>query len=332
LKRELDRQVRQVEQAMAARELHRLADQIRLLSADETLPPATLNWLEDSCRQLWGRRESIAGRLGHDLEAPSREEIRADLLDLAILWADLRVRQAPATRDRAARTAAVQVLDQAEELLGSSAVLRQERRRHKAALGLADATGGRDDPPPRTAWDHYALGRSLLRSGQPESAFAPLSRAVDLEPKGLWPNYYLGLCAYRLGRYQKAVMAFSTCLGVVPEAGVFHNRALALAALGCTDEALHDYDHALELDPCLAPAALNRGLLHFRAGRHPEALRDLRQALTLGADPAAVHYNLALVYLAQHDRQAARDSVARALAANPEHAEARRLRDELRQP
>jgi tetratricopeptide (TPR) repeat protein len=128
-------------------------------------------------------------------------------------------------------------------------------------------------------------------------------------------------------------MAFSVCVALAPEsAGVLFNRAGALSALGCDDQALVDYDRALRLEPTLAPAALNRGLLHFRAKRFGEAIRDLQTALANGAEPAAVHYNLALVYLAQQDRPRAVASLHRAVQADPHHDKARRLLRNFHKP
>jgi tetratricopeptide (TPR) repeat protein len=58
--------------------------------------------------------------------------------------------------------------------------------------------------------------------------------------------------AYRLGRYERAVTAYSVCIGAAPEAaGCFYNRALAFAALGRTEQAREDFDQALRLDPTL---------------------------------------------------------------------------------
>jgi tetratricopeptide (TPR) repeat protein len=105
---------------------------------------------------------------------------------------------------------------------------------------------------------------------------------------------------------------------------------MAYAALGGTERALHDYDRALQLDPRLAGAALNRGILHYRTARYDEAIADLQRALAAGADPAVVHYNSALVYLARRDRGAARASLRLALQYNQGHRAARLLDDRLR--
>jgi serine/threonine protein kinase/Tfp pilus assembly protein PilF len=315
------------EQARAAHELHQLADRIRFLAEVESLPPVRLRLLEAQCRDLWDHGDEIAGRLQTDFDPDGKQQVEADLLDLLLLWTDLHVRLAPAGQGQAARKEALDALDRAERLFGPSPVLARERQAHARALGLAEAAPTLE---PRTAWEHCALGRSLLRAGRLEEADREFRRALDLQPGGLWPHFYRGLCAYRLGRFQEAVMAFSACVALAPEsAGLLCNRA---AALGAGDEALHDYDRALQLDPTLAPAALQRGLLHFHARRHAEAVRDLETALAHGAEPATVHYDLALVHLARKDRTSALASLRRALQADPDQPDARRLLDSLEKP
>jgi serine/threonine protein kinase len=328
LKRQLAAEVLRAAQALAAQELHQLADRMRF-HYGSPLPPAQLRALEGQCRRLWDRRAEIVGKLESSADPLIREQIQNDLLDLAILWTDLSVRLATAKEETAARREALEVLQRAESMFGPSPVLLQERRIHIRALGLP-AKADQAALVPRTAWEHYALGRSLLRAGQPAQAAPYFIRAVELQPRGLWPNYYRGVCAHQLGRHQEAVMAFSACIAVAPEnAGLWFNRAVALAAQGYGAEALRDYDQALRLDAALAPAALNRGLLHFRDKRYAEAEADLQRALKAGADPAPVHYNLALVRQAQDDRAGAIAHLRRALEADPNYVDARRLLDRL---
>jgi serine/threonine protein kinase len=291
LVRDLERHARLAEQARAEAdraaalsELHLLADRIRFLHAAGPLSAEETARLDACCRAVWEKRRAILGP-GERRPAQARD----DLLDLAILWADLLSRRAPAEEGR---TAALAVLDQAEELFGPSPVLDRERLFHAPAAPRRPPTGGR---PPRKAWEHYALGRSLLRAGDLARADAELARAVGLEPHALWPNFYLGVCAHRLGRYEEAAEAFSACIGAAPgSAGCFYNRALAHAARGRADLALRDCDQAVRLG-AFAPAALARARIHYRAKRYDAALADLRLARSLGADPKAVQHDLALV-------------------------------------
>jgi tetratricopeptide (TPR) repeat protein len=220
------------------------------------------------------------------------------------------------------------VLAEAETLFGPGVVVAQERRRHQQALGFV--LGEPASLAAHTAWEHYALGRSLLRSGELSGAWTELEQALALEPNGLWTNYYFGLCAYRLQRYEDAALAFSVCVGAAPEVpGCYYNRAVAFTALKRPDRALQDYDRAMQLDPTLASAALNRGMLLYQEKDYTRAAADLQRALEQGANAAVVYYDLALVQLAQNDREAALASVRRALEQDPKHEEARRLRESL---
>jgi tetratricopeptide (TPR) repeat protein len=322
-------------------ELHSLTDEMRLLYGTDRAAPGSTALLEKSCRALWERRHFLLDHLGSDSPA-TKETVRLDLLDLAILWPDLRVRRCGPAEIEEARREALEVLDQAEALLGPSVVLYRQRAQLARALGredLAEAAARQLlDCAPRTAWEHYALGRSLLqsagpRSGELDRAAEEFRAALGLQPDGLWPRFYQGVCAYRRGLYEDAVLAFTVCVALAPapreRAACLYNRARSYAAWDRADRARADYDEALVLDPGLAPAALNRGILHYRARRYPQSLRDLNRALALQANPAVVHFNVALVYLAQGDRDAARASLEAALKADPRHSEARALRDRL---
>jgi tetratricopeptide (TPR) repeat protein len=330
----LDAQVRLAEKARAAEDLHRVADRVRFLCGADFPSPERSRALEAQCWDIWERRDEIIERLSRNEAPESKQRIQANLLDLVILWSELHVHLAPEGGVPSYCQEALSVLDQAEARFGPAPVLLQQRRAYARAAGLKDVAEAADrrsrETPPRTAWEHYALGRSLLRAGDFKGAAPHFDRAIELKPREFWAHYYMGLCAYRLSQFQDAVLGFSGCVILSPEsAEAYFNRALAFTALERMDRALRDYDQALRLDPTLAPAALNRGLLHFRANRPQQALRDLQTALRNGEDAATVHFNLALVYQSQDDRTAALASLQAALQADPRHREARQLQERL---
>ena len=82
-------------------------------------------------------------------------------------------------------------------------------------------------------------------------------------------------------------------------------------------EAFHDYDRALRLEPALGVAALNRGILHYRLRHYNAALDDLHRARELGANPALVAVDLALVHLARGEKMAALQELCRTLTQPP---------------
>jgi tetratricopeptide (TPR) repeat protein len=200
--------------------------------------------------------------------------VRQDLLDLALFWTDLQVSLAPDPEKNAARHQALRTLAEVEALFGPSAVLVHRRQCYAADAGLdgvaREAARRRSGLPPRTAWEHFALGRSFLEAGDARQAAAHFDRALALQPDDLWPNFYKGLCSCRLGDYPDAVAAFSVCIGLAPrEARCYYNRGCAYEGCGQPERARRDYDRALQLDPTLAVAALNRGRLLDSLKRNP---------------------------------------------------------------
>jgi len=350
---QLSGQLRWAQRAQAADELHHLADRFRLLYGVDFLPRSAIS----DIRSLWARRNLIMDRLAPESEngvqsleitgadpscaANAQQRVRADLLDLAILYTHLRVRRASGNRSAAlqlkVREEALTVLEQAEEICGASAVLYYERQRQAEALGMTEtavaAASGRSQLVPQTAWEYYALGRALLEGQKLEEAASMLEKAVEKDAHGLWPRFYQGICSYRLSKYEDAVLAFTTCDALAQldseRAGCLYNRALAYQGWDRSERALHDYDAALLLDPKLGVAALNRGILHCQEKRYPQAYADFHLALDSGVDPAAVHYNLALLHLAQQERAAARDCLERTLQHQPDHKKGRELYDSL---
>ena len=310
---------REARRAQLAAELHRTADELRYLCDPDTLSRDSAAELQAACGRLWEARGGLIADSGDKGVSEAENTVRADLRDLAVLWVSLRERTA------AARDEDLNVLDQAEALFGPSPALRYERAR------LRPSTAEADDLPPRTAWDHYALGRLLLDDGKTDRAADELARAVALQPQGFWPNFYEGVCAHRRGLFAEAETSFRVCVALAPDsAPCRYNHGLALAALGRPDGARADYDRALELDPSLGAAWLNRGMLNYQEKRREEALNDLRQALANGADPVAAHYNLALTYHALGDDAMAAAEARAALRRRPDHAGALELLRGLR--
>jgi serine/threonine protein kinase len=270
---ELDRHLWEAEQARtaaehaaAARELRRLTDRFRFLYGADPPPSGSLTELEPSCRSLWDHRTLVVERLSPPEGSPLDPSVREDLLDLAILWADLQGRRRPPDGTDSERRA-LTVLDEAETLLGPSAALDAERERY-------GGPGRKPSAAAHTGWEHYALGRAFLCTGDLDGAAEEARRAVRLQPSGLWPNFLLGLCTYRQGRFIDAATAFGVCIGAAPEAAeCYYNRAVALEALGRTQQAKDDFDQAVRLDPSLASAVHNRGRLSSRAGQSAPASR-----------------------------------------------------------
>jgi serine/threonine protein kinase len=329
LRSNLQSQLQLAKRARLADALHTLVRQLHYVDGYEFVPPEKLRELQAGCRTVWQARTQI---LGPNSAASTQLEqrMRTDLLDLALLAADLDVRLAPRGKVDAVRRQALQMLDEAQSLCGSSPVLDFVRREYRLALGESAESQNASSPRPKTAWEHYAVGRFLLRASKLDQAQSEFQQAIDLEPGEFWPNFYQTVCAYRMRDYERSLNAAFVCVALSPaSAECFYNRALSQQALGHAELALADLGRALKLEPDLAIAALHRGMLLAELKRYDEANRDLQSALVRGADPAEVHYQFALIHLAQQDRAAARKDLVQALEHEPEHSGAHALMAKL---
>jgi serine/threonine protein kinase len=332
-RRTLEAQLNQVHQERQTEELHRLAEVIRFRYGLAPPPAEEAQSLLRLGRRIWQARHVLLARAGARGDPERQERVRIDLLDLILIWADLRVHHAAPSEVEEARREAVGALEEAKALLGPSPSLDRELR----AFALASSS---EEPPaplaaqPRSAWEHYDLGRSYLRSGKLARAAEEFRLGLDLRPQDFWLNFSEGLCDYRLQRFEAAVNAFRVCVALAPEsAECYYNRGLAYQALGQLDRALVDYNRALTLNPKLTDAALNRGILHYQQARHAEAIADLELARTTTSHRDAlgvIHYNLALVHLARRDRAAAAAHVRDAIQFG--NADARELLRRLDRP
>src|SRR5262249_51827794 len=122
------------------------AERIRGLYGAEAPHPAALRAVERRCRELWDQRGSIVRALGDGLPHGMDEQVRNDLLELAVLGASLRVALAPRGREGAARREALRLLAEAEEELGASPVPAPERPLPSETPGRADPRGARLTP------------------------------------------------------------------------------------------------------------------------------------------------------------------------------------------
>ena len=226
------------------------------------------------------------------LEPQEARRLRRQIVELLILEAraGVIVSSHGGSEDdrRGALIRAISHLDQAERLdTALPSVLFAERARYHAALGDVDLAA-RDrlraaQIAPTQSRDLTMLGTSLLASGDTAGAEAALRAAIARDATSLWAWFAMGHCHFEQGRYLEAAGDFSACVACGPEYAWSHfNRALALARAGRLLDAKVSYDRALELDPDLVEARVDRALVELELDRTEEALADLRTAVAAG--------------------------------------------------
>jgi serine/threonine protein kinase/Flp pilus assembly protein TadD len=329
--------LQRVQRLQNVAELHEMVDMLRFRFGITPPEPEEGKAISRRGREIWQSRGRILSSMSEPIDAAAQRQARTDLVDLATILAAIAARHAAGDGEMPSEQVAeaVQMLREADAELGPSTALSRDLRIYSRSLGLVDAGSTTfAGPPPRTAWEHYDLGRSYLRSGEHALAESEFRRAVEERPEEFWPQFYHGISCYKLGRHADAVASLSTAIALAPKtAECYFNRGLAHDALGHADQAIRDYTRALEHDPGLTDAALNRGIALFRTGRHLEATRALDQArATANSSRLLGHidYNTALIDLARDDLPAARASLKRAMEHG--YTDARALYERLRPP
>jgi predicted Zn-dependent protease len=79
-------------------------------------------------------------------------------------------------------------------------------------------------------------------------------------------------------------------------AWAFNNRGLVYNAKGQYDRAIQDFDQAIKLNPNLAMAFKNRGVSYIAKGQTDRAIKDLDQAIKLNPNYADAFNNRGLAY------------------------------------
>ena len=109
-----------------------------------------------------------------------------------------------------------------------------------------------------------------------------------------WTDYETGLQHFRAGRFEAALEAFLQAgAGGLRHVDLSINRAMARRELGQLDEALADYDRALELDRQSFHAWLGRGVVLRALERPEDALVAIASALDVDPESRDAHHTRA---------------------------------------
>ncbi|HEV3343769.1 MAG TPA: tetratricopeptide repeat protein, partial [Pirellulales bacterium] len=320
------------QQGDLVQQLHSVVAQIRT-SYMEGSPRSDFSRLDPEVRRLWDQRHVILNSQTSQHNW-SRAQVKDDLVELAIFWAESHLRRASEEDRQQAAREGLEVLLYVERLGGSRFVLCQKQAELAAVLGnreiLAQATVKLESLKPVSAWEHYALGRSSFAARDFAEAEAHFKAAVESRPKELSYNFYQGRAAFELARFDEAATAFAICVALADQVPLCHyRRGLAMMRLGRNELARRDFDRALELNPLQTQAAIERGMLSCQEQRYDDAISDFERAKANGAGAGSIAYGLALAYAAKGDRATALRHLDELFAVQPDHAEGQKLAQSL---
>jgi tetratricopeptide (TPR) repeat protein len=162
----------------------------------------------------------------------------------------------------------------------------------------------------------FSLGVTLAKMGQCDEAIEHLAAAVKIEPRDVMAEYFLGLACQRAGQAERAAGCYESVLKRSPDyvpalVGLANLRATAKApGVRDTAAAIRLAEQATRATQSNDPEALAiLGTAYAEAGRYPEAIGAVRQALAAAprsGNPAIVQAILQrLAELEQKAAQAA---------------------------
>ena len=194
----------------------------------------------------------------------------------------------------------------------------------KAKLLPAQEISSRHRTANTDAYREYLLGNQFRIADLPEfnaQALAAYQKAVALDPK--YAAAYTGLSEAEwrvadqstgeLAGYQRAAAAAEKAIALAPDLpeAYWARGQLRMNYFFDWSSAQSDYEHALTLDPNFVQALVAEGRALATLGRVPEAIANLRRAITI--DPLSVTAWRGLIILVTNTGQlpAARDAIER---------------------
>ena len=162
------------------------------------------------------------------------------------------------------------------------------------------------------------IGRSFLRSGRGEEAYAIFSALVANNPNDGGFIYGRGRAQFLLGRLDAAMEDYARARQLDPGAFWIHTGvAQVIRARGDYAKALEEIDKGLTLRPDDPRAITEKGEILLRVGRTQEALKLVQDALVYDAFSPAAHLLLGRLRLVQYNGRGALEAMTEATRRAP---------------
>jgi tetratricopeptide (TPR) repeat protein/tRNA A-37 threonylcarbamoyl transferase component Bud32 len=347
-----------------------------------------------SCRQLLSLYDEIDEQTGRGaaglppLDAHHQQLFKEDVFEAFLTAAQVEqdlARGGGEAEERRAAQQAIAWLDRADQVLPGTRALHVHRAPCLSRLGNGEA--GQADLnqakaiKPASAVDHFwhgfahhLRGDEALRTKDVKAAhdfyrqeIAEYAACLQLRPDHFWgyfnwanshaqinerPDLYDALIGYtscirlrpdfpwsynnrgtvhlRLQEPEQALTDFNAALERNKHYVEAHaNRGLAYLALGQTDPALQDFNRAIELNAEYVPAYTERIEIFRKRNQHAEVVRDCTRLLELGADKVPLYQKRAAAYQALKQPDEAIKDYGQLVALNPKNLQARASRADL---
>ncbi|RMG51629.1 MAG: tetratricopeptide repeat protein, partial [Acidobacteria bacterium] len=168
---------------------------------------------------------------------------------------------------------------------------------------------------------HINLGHVYLFLGKYNEALRAFELAEQVSPRPSAIYNGRGIALTMLGRFDAAAEAFGQAISRDDESMFHNNLANLYLRRGALDEALVEYERAIERDSKNAAPINGQGVVHFEQRDFPAAESAFRSSLKR-ANRAIPHSNLGNVFLLRGDVVSASREYDEAVTLDPQHAAA----------
>jgi len=175
--------------------------------------------------------------------------------------------------------------------------------------------------------NYLSWGSIFFERGYLDQAEVFFQQALRDDPSGAEALYGLGSIYLQQERnaeagksFERAVQLHANYPGTLPKA--WNNLGILAAREGRTDEAIQNFQTALQIDPDFVIGLENLGSAYRQAKRWDDAKKVLERALQVSPEAPEANYLLGMVYAQLDDADHAYEYLQKALAARPAYPEA----------
>jgi len=201
---------------------------------------------------------------------------------------------------------------------------------YKRSLEIWEKALGPDHPNVATSLNNLVL----LYQAQGKYAEAePLYKrlleiAVDFKEAQFISYTYRGISHLEKEQIDDAISDFNKAIELNPRnAAAYISRGIAYYKQGQIDQAISDYDKAIEINPEYAEAYYNRGNAFGKQGQFDQAISDYNKAIEINPEYAEAYLGRGLAYDEKSQYDQAIADFNKAIELNPEATVAKESRD-----
>src|SRR5262249_40518604 len=145
-------------------------------------------------------------------------------------------------------------------------------------------------------------GQRIYQQGRLQRRGARLRRGDPTQSQECRCTLQPGNIFFRLGRYDEAIKNYDKAIELKPDYAIaFNNRCFAYYAKGEHDQAIRDCDHAIRLDSKQANFFVSRGNVLRKKHDYDQAMADYNEAIRLDPDNVNAYLGRCTVFVDKAD-------------------------------